>query len=218
MTGFAAKSRLKAGLFLACLMTASVSLAACSDIDSLFGGDSEDISAADAPAPTAGSDQTAQAQASFLPQPAQAQANFLPQAPQAPGGVQPLAPGAVPVATITPVTIEGGPDTGTAVNKTIQSLRNQMAGIEQKLAANAQHLADLRNNGGGAASAYQQAKAVITTRLQVGTTKGNPELVAQWNAAQADLDALSANINQLNALGTDISNDSSSAHFVDLSV
>jgi hypothetical protein len=54
---------------------------------------------------------------------------------------------------------------------------------------------------------------MITTRLQVGTTKGNPELVSQWNAAQTSLDALSANINQLNALGTDVANDSSSAHF-----
>ncbi len=95
------------------------------------------------------------------------------------------APAAAPVATITPVTIETGRDTGTAVNKTIQSLRAQVAGLKQKLAANAQRLADLRNQGAGAAGAYQEAKAQITTRLQVGTTKGNPELVAEWNTAQA---------------------------------
>src|SRR4029077_12455105 len=56
-------------------------------------------------------------------------------------------------------------------------------------------------------------KARITTRLQVGTTKGNPELVSEWNSAQTSLDTLSANINQLNALGTDVTNDSSAAHF-----
>jgi prefoldin subunit 5 len=71
----------------------------------------------------------------------------------------------------------------------------------------------LRNQGAGAAGAYQEAKAHITTRLQVGTTRGNPELVAQWNTAQSQLDALSANVNALNALGTDITNDSSAAHF-----
>jgi hypothetical protein len=131
-----------------------------------------------------------------------------------PGAPAPVAvAGGAPVATIMPVTIEGGADTGTQVNKTIQSLRNQMAGVEQKLAANAQRLADLRNQGAGAAGAYQQSKALITTRLQVGTTKGNPELVSQWNNAQAALDALSANINQLNAMGTDVANDSSNAHF-----
>jgi len=177
-------------------------LAACSDIDSMFGDDGSDMSASDAAAPTADS-----AGASTLPQP--------PSAAPAPGGSMAAAPvaGGAPVATITPVTIDGGADTGTQVNRTIQNLRNQMAGIEQKLAANAQRLADLRNQGANAAGAYQQSKALITTRLQVGTTKGNPELVSQWNNAQSALDALSGNINQLNALGTDVSNDSSNAHF-----
>jgi TolA-binding protein len=127
--------------------------------------------------------------------------------------VQSLAAGAAPVATITPVTIDSGPDTGTAVNKTIQSLRAQVMGLQQKLAANSGRLVELRNSGAGAAGAYQEAKAHITTRLQVGTTRGNPELVAQWNVAQGQLDALSANVNALNALGTDVTNDSSAAHY-----
>jgi hypothetical protein len=135
----------------------------------------------------------------------------------APLGAAPMASasnaGVAAVPAITPVAIAAGSDTGTAVNKTIQSLRNQVVGVEQKLASDAQHLADLRGNGANAAGSYQQYKAQITTRLQIGTTKGNPELVAQWNSAQAALDALSANINQLNALGTEITGDSSAAHF-----
>ena len=111
-------------------------------------------------------------------------------------------------------TIDAGADTGTAVNKTIQSLRAQVGRVLQsKLAANSAQLGALRNNGAAAAGGYQDAKAHITTRLQVGTTRGNPELVAQWNVAQGQLDALSANINALNALGTDVTNDSSTAHF-----
>jgi hypothetical protein len=115
--------------------------------------------------------------------------------------------------TITPVAIEQGVDTGTTVSKTIQTLRSQMLGVESRLAADAQRLADLRNQGAASAGAYQQAKAQITTRLQIGTTKGNPELVSQWNNAQSSLDQLSSNINSLNALGTDVSTDSSTAHF-----
>jgi len=121
--------------------------------------------------------------------------------------------GGAPVATITPVTIDAGADTGTGVNKTIQSLRAQVAGLQQKLAANSGRLGDLRNQGAGAAGSYQEAKAHITTRLQVGTTRGNPELVAEWNTAQGQLDALSANVNALSALGTDVTNDSSTAHY-----
>ena len=197
MRGFPAKTRLKPGLVLAFALTAGLGLAACSDIDSMFGDDTETVASADASVdgsapPTAGSNN-----------------NF----PDATAPLAAAAVGGFPMATITPVIIQPGADTGTAVNKAIQTLRNQVAGLEQKLATNAQRLADLRGNGANAAGAYQQFKASITTRLQVGTTKGNPELVAQWNTAQVALDALSANINQLNTLGTDVAGDSSNAHF-----
>jgi hypothetical protein len=190
MRGIPARQRLKKGLFLAFALTAGLSLTACSDIDNMFGDDTN-MSAefppdSGAPPPTAG---------------------FA-----APAAL-PAASGGAPVTTITPINIENGADTGTAVNKTIQSLRAQVAGLQQRLASNSARLGELRNQGAGAAGAYQDAKAHITTRLQVGTTRGNPELVAQWNTAQSQLDALSANVNALNALGTDVTNDSSTAHY-----
>ncbi len=187
MRGIPAKHGLKKGLFLAFAVAGGLSLAACSDIDSMFSDDTDlaypaaDADLASAPPPTAAALNTV--------------------------------PGAAPVATITPITIDGGPDTGTQVNRTIQSLRAQVSGLQQKISVNSARLAELRNAGAGAASAYQEAKARITTRLQIGTTRGNPELVAQWNTAQGQLDALSANINAMNALGTDATNDSSTAHF-----
>jgi hypothetical protein len=189
MRGIPASNGLKKGLVLAFALTAAMSLGACSTIDEMFGGEEA--------VPEA---------------PPSAEAAAPPTA-AAPVATAPVSAGGAPVATITPVTIENGPDTGTAVNKTIQSLRGQVAGLQQRLAANAQRLVDLRNQGAGAAGAYQEAKARITTRLQVGTTRGNPELVAEWNSAQGQLDALSANVNALNTLGTDATNDSSSAHY-----
>lgn len=188
MRGLPASNGLKKGLVLVFALTAALSLAACSDIDDMFGGD--DTAAADMAPPDAGTP-----------------------APTAAPVAAPATAGSALVATITPVTIENGPDTGTAVNKTIQSLRAQVAGLQQKLSANSQRLAELRNQGAGAAGAYQEAKAHITTRLQIGTTRGNPELVAEWNTAQSQLDALSANVNALTTLGTDVTNDSSTAHY-----
>lgn len=181
------------GLVLAFAISAAVNLAACSDIDSLFGGGEEETATA-APPPTAG-ENTAPPTATPAPTTSSASNSAL-------------------VATITPVTIEPGPDTGTAVNKTIQTMRAQVSDVQNKMMADAARLAELRNQGAMAAAGYQEAKAHITTRLQVGTTRGNPELVAEWNTAQSDLDALSGNINALNALGTDITNDSSTAHYV----
>jgi hypothetical protein len=193
MRGFPSTQGLKKGLFLAITLSAGLGLAACSDMDSMFGDDtSGDMSAADAPSAAANS--APPTAASAFPSPA-------------------TVPGGVSVATITPLSIDAGPDTGTGVNKTIQSLRAQVSGLQQKLASNSAQLANLRNAGAGAAGAYQQARAHITTRLQVGTTRGNPELVAEWNTAQGQLDALSSNINALNTLGTDVTNDSSTAHY-----
>jgi hypothetical protein len=192
MRGIPAQHGLKRGLFLAFALAAGLSLGACTAIDNMFGGDDTEMAEPppSAAPPDAGAPPTA-----------------------GPVTALPTTAGAAPVATITPVTIESGPDTGTAVNKTIQSLRAQVAGLQQRLAANSGRVGELRNQGAGAAGAYQEAKAHITTRLQVGTTRGNPELVAEWNTAQGQLDALSANLNAMNGVGTDVTNDSSTAHF-----
>ena len=201
MRGFPAKLRLRTGLFLAFALVGASALTACADLDTALFGDESSASASDAafPAADAGAPPTAGASNNVS----------VPMPP--PAGATPA--GAAPVATITPVTIASGADTGTQVNKTIQAIRAQVSGLQQKIAANAGPLADLRNPGAGAAAAYQNSKARITTRLQIGTTRGNPELVAEWNSAQTSLDSVSANINALNALGTDITNDSSGAHF-----
>ena len=59
--------------------------------------------------------------------------------------------GSAPVIAITPVTIEPGSNTGTAVSATIATLRGQIATLEEHLAANAAHLTELRNQGADAA-------------------------------------------------------------------
>jgi hypothetical protein len=198
MRGISANHRLRTGLVLAFTLATGLALAGCSDLDNeLFGddtGSSDQAAAPTAPAPTG-----------------QAMAGTLPG--ESGGAVSSGGNSLAPVATITPVTIDPGSDTGTAVSKTIQTLRGQIAGLQQKLSANAQRLADLRNSGADAAGAYQEARAHITTRLQIGTTRGNPELVNEWNNAQTALDSLSGNINALNALGNDVTGDASAAHY-----
>jgi hypothetical protein len=175
-------------------------LAACADLDSALFGDETSLAADDLAAPPPAA----------APPSAGGFGNVSVPMPVTPAAT---APGSVTNATITPIQIAGGADTGTQVNRTIQSIRAQIQGLQQKIATNAGQLASLRGQAAGAANAYQQSKARITTRLQIGTTRGNPELVAEWNAAQASLDSLTGNINSLNTLGTDVTNDSSAAHF-----
>jgi hypothetical protein len=171
-------------------LIAGLGLAGCADVDSMLFGDSG----------------TAPDESKSEAAPAPATTSYA-NVPVTSGS------SAAPVATITPVSIEPGSDTGTAVSKSVASLRAQVSGLQGSLAQNAQRLADLRNSGAESASAYHEAKARITTKLQVGTTRGNPELVSQWNMAQSALDQLAGNINGLNALGTAVAGDASTAHY-----
>ncbi|HEX4302602.1 MAG TPA: hypothetical protein VHZ78_07405 [Rhizomicrobium sp.] len=200
MRGIAAVGR-KSRLVSVLALTAGLGLAGCSDLDSaLF---TDDSSGSTGPAPTASADQ--------FP-PGGGTPGTMPGAMSPASGGGPST-GSAPVVTITPVPIEPGSNTGTAVSATIATLRGQIQSLEDHLAANAAHLTDLRNQGADAAGAYHESKARITTRLQVGTTRGNPELVTEWNSAQTSLDSLAGNINALNGLAASIASDSSAAHY-----
>ena len=176
-------------------------LAGCGSIDdALFGGPNSGAPAQNE-APAASSDQPSMS--SSMP-------GTLPAATSSEGAT------GVPTTngSLTPVQIESGSDTGTSVNHTIQNLREELSGLQEKVVQASQQLGDLRNAAAQSATAYHEAKAQITTRLEMGTTRGNPELVAQWNIAQSGLDALTTNINSLNSVGSEIANDASRAHFV----
>jgi len=192
------KSRLVSVLAL----SVGLGLAGCSDLDNSMFGEPDDSGSV----PTASADQSAAPTATPGSMP-----GTLP--PSSGGGGAAPGGGSAPVVAITPVPIEAGSNTGTAVSATIATLRSQVQTLEDHLSASATHLADLRNQGADAAGAYHESKARITTRLQVGTTRGNPELVTEWNNAQSSLDSLAANINALNALSAAVATDSSSAHF-----
>ncbi|HEX3598537.1 MAG TPA: hypothetical protein VHU84_00260 [Lacipirellulaceae bacterium] len=184
----------------------AVALAGCSDVDDVMFGDSGSDQTA-APADTSGtpgtlsSDNVANAgtNAGTLP-------GSLPNSAA-------TATAAGPGITITPVAIEPGSDTGTAVGQKVGQLRADLSSLQDKITSAASQFSDLRAQAAQSASGYHESKAQITTRLQLGTTRGNPELVAQWNTAQTSLDELTTSINSLNALGTTVAGDSSRAHF-----
>jgi hypothetical protein len=192
------------------LVIAISGLAGCASVDdALFGGTAGSEEQATAPAPD--NDQAAaQAQA---PEAAPEQGTMAAEPPVSQAPMAAPAP-MVAGAAITAVPIEAGTDTGTAVSHTIAGLRSDLQGVENAMLAHAQQLRDLRNSAAQSVATYQQDTGSISARLQIGTTRGNPELVNQWNAAQSALDALTTNINALNALGTQIADNASHAHFL----
>ncbi len=188
-------------LFAAALVV-GFGLAACSTIDNtLFGSDEE---TAEAPPPAAA--------------PAPAQPEGLPGTLPSSSAAQPVSAeegAAAPAGTaVTPVTIDPGSDTGTIVSKTIASLRDELSAMQGRLVAASSQLSNLKDAATGFTGTYNAAKANITTHLQVGTTRGNPELVRQWNTSQNALDSLTGNINSVNAIGTQVADVSSRAHYI----
>ena len=198
---------------MAAALTIGFGLAGCGTVDdALFGADSALFGSDQGSAQSQPSDQSQTATPGTLPGtlPGAATSPMSGSAPSAVGGTVTAGAGV----TITPVTIQPGSDTGTVVSKTVAALRDQLSGLQNKIVSAAQSLSNLRDAAAGYTGSYQQAKAQITTRLQIGTTRGNPELVSQWNVAQSALDSLSGNINALSALGTEIASDASLAHYV----
>jgi hypothetical protein len=63
-------------------------------------------------------------------------------------------------------------------------------------------------------STYSGLVSSITARLQGGTTPGNPELVSQWNQAQARLDAITMGVGQLNSLASQVTTQASVAGYL----
>jgi len=194
-------------------LLAGLGLSGCSDIDNaLFGADEGGNGNGNAP----GTLSTSAAPGQAAPAPSRPNYNTYPSDNQpAPGtmadqGAMASAPSG---SLITPVQIDPGSNTGTGVSTTIANLRSQMVTISSHVGESAQQLSTLRAQNMAASTAYHEAKARITARLQAGTTRGNPELVAEWNSAQSSLDQISININAMNALGSNIANDSSTAHF-----
>jgi|WetSurMetagenome_2_1015567.scaffolds.fasta_scaffold98702_1 hypothetical protein len=192
--GRAAVSGISSGFFKALVLLGGLGLAGCADVDSMLFGDSS--SEPETPATYTANNTAAPAPAYTAPATSEAQSTAMGTA-----------------ATITPVTIEPGNDSGTAVSKTIASLRSQVSALQGSLMGNAQRYSDLRTSGASAATAYHEARARITTRLQMGTTRGNPELVSEWNRAQSALDQMAGNINGFNALGASVASDASTAHY-----
>src|SRR3546814_536449 len=75
----------------------------------------------------------------------------------------------------------------------------------QQLSEENDQLQSLRISARQFAGNYHSLKAAMNARLQVGTTPGNPELVAQWNQAQAELQQVGASIAALNTLASPVS-------------
>jgi hypothetical protein len=126
--------------------------------------------------------------------------------------------GCVPGSPFGPSVSAGSPgasQTGTAtVRGRIQQLRSDQQALDSGLATQRGQLDSTRNQMQSDAQAYQSLIQAITAHLQRGTTPGNPDLVTQWNEAQAKLDAVTLGVGQLNSLASQVTTQASVAGYL----
>jgi len=116
--------------------------------------------------------------------------------------------------TFQPAQVSGGPSTGTAVGARVQQMRADFVRLMGELTQQSGQLQGIRAQATQDAQQYYTLVAGISARLQVGTTPGNPELVAAWNQAQTQLEKLNTDLSQMNTLATTVSGTSSQATFL----
>lgn len=105
---------------------------------------------------------------------------------------------------------------GATVSARVQQLRADQNSVASAVQAQSNQLQALRNSIGGEARGYNTSVSQITSRLSVGTTPANPELVSRWNAAQGNLDKITGDIGGLNSLATQVTTQASVAgHLLD---
>ena len=105
-------------------------------------------------------------------------------------------------------------NTGTVVGRKIQELRGELSKLQATLRAQSGKLRAIRARTGENSRQYYMSVAEINSRLQVGTTRGNPVLVNQWNSAQAKLGKIDADITELNGLANQVAGTSTLAAYL----
>jgi hypothetical protein len=123
-------------------------------------------------------------------------------------------PPALGTTTFEPMRVTQAVSTGTFVGGKVQQLRGELGAMQGQIVKRNGELQQMRNIAAQNSQRYHGTVAAITTRLQMGTTPGNPVLVQQWNAAQAELDRIGLDITAMNSLANKVASDSAMAAFL----
>lgn len=106
------------------------------------------------------------------------------------------------------------PSTGTYVGQKVQQMRGELSQLQQQVTQRNQQLQAVRTNATQNSQRYHGTVAAVSTRLQMGTTPGNPILVSQWTQAQTDLDRMAADVGNLSNLANQVAADSAMSTYL----
>jgi hypothetical protein len=107
-----------------------------------------------------------------------------------------------------------GQATGTYVGQKVQQMRGELAQLQQQVTQRNQQLQAVRTSATQNSQRYHGIVAAVSTRLQMGTTPGNPILVSQWTQAQTDLDRMAADVGNMSNLANQVAADSAMSTYL----
>ncbi len=104
--------------------------------------------------------------------------------------------------------------TGTFVGAKVVQLSRELESLKSAIGNANARFQQLRSVTEQNAQRYYAIVAAISARLQIGTTPGNPVLVAQWNTAQSELDRILTDIAALNTLANDVASQAAMSSYL----
>lgn len=92
----------------------------------------------------------------------------------------------------------------TAVGRKVDQLRSDLFALQTRMGGMTDKITSIQTRGQQQAATYNAGIATINTALQSGTTPGNPRLVQKLSESQMNLDAMSTNVAELNAIAVQL--------------
>ena len=120
----------------------------------------------------------------------------------------PAGPGVAPIA---PPSSAFGP---TAAGQKAAQFRAEFEKLKNNTQTRSAQLDTIRAQTVTNVEAYHALVGGIRSRLQMGSTPGNPELLAQWSQAQTQLTQIDADIATLNTLSAQVSGDAGTSSYL----
>lgn len=100
-----------------------------------------------------------------------------------------------------------GQPSGTFVGRKVTQMRTDLGKLQRSVGDLNKRMTQISSQNIASSRRYHEVVAAMNSKLQVGTTPGNPVLVKQWNEAQQKLEGIAETLGRMDKLSNDTAGD-----------
>lgn len=126
----------------------------------------------------------------------------------------PGTPTGVTAPAVVTASLPAGASSNTFVGQKVAAMRGDYGRMQGLQAEHGSQFQAIRSEVRQAGERYYATIGQVSSRLQTGTTPGNPLVTQQWNSAQSELDRLADGVGRLNNLSSAVAANASLAAFL----